>query len=274
MNGGYGSINNSTELNSMNYFYMRLSLADATTIHAPYAFTTQFGNKPELNVVKAVKLVSACVPNVSYNISASRGNSTFTYNDGVARTATIADGQYDSTSLITALTTAMNTASSPRTVTITLQQPANKYNIAISSGTISVGAISSSAQSLNASMGFIASATGANITASELPDLSGDTVIYIHSATFALNKTQISVNAGGNTTGQSQDVNMFAAIPVTVAFGAYQSYNSPNEHENLYHFPSSLNMSSVDLTFRNAQGGVARGMSLGMNPIVVLKCYY
>jgi hypothetical protein len=62
-------------------------------------------NDNDLHQIRHVSLKSAMVPNSEYNIHSA--NNVFNYDDGVARTVTLAVGQYTTTTLLSALNTAV-----------------------------------------------------------------------------------------------------------------------------------------------------------------------
>lgn len=156
-------------------------------------------NKPG----KAVKvaLTSATIPLTYYGINSS--NNTLVFNEGATQcVATIPAGQYSSTSVTSAIATAMNTASANViTYTVTLSTDTGKFTFSSNSGAITT-TINTTTSTCQVPLGLgYGTLSGFNIavklTAPNIANLIGPTEIHIRCSNFIgdLYETQVQAPA-------------------------------------------------------------------------------
>jgi len=192
----------------------------------PSDFQVNFGNDPRLDRITEVHLISASIPNVFPNVSAAKGNNTFTATGTIAGVISVVvpDGFWTTANLAAYLKTAIDLTIAPSTVAIAQDVNTQKLTFTITGAETITYLSLGSGSTLAPFVGILAdSAPLAVYTADAPPALNGETMFYIHSRELAENSTYLP------TVQNISDVNGFLSIPVNVPWGSYQTYQ-PTEN--------------------------------------------
>lgn len=239
------------------------------------AFQVNFGNDVKLTKTMEVHLLSAVIPNVNPNISAYRGNSTFTmtFAVGGTMTVTLPDGQYNITQVLDYLSTGFSAIMVNGPIVFSISPTTNlvTWNIPGGLNQAQITGLQASSPSLNWTLGFTQS-TGAfatTATAASIPNLTGDTIFYIHSAILGNNQTYLNSNSGN-----INDVNGWVAIPVTVPFGYSQTFEGSELDGRVVLGSVGKPTNQFDITIRTNGGLLLPPFPPNFEMILTLKLYY
>jgi hypothetical protein len=209
--------------------YIRISNQERTS-GTPSNFQVNLGNDTILDRCEQIQLISAVIPNVSYNVSAARGNNRFNllFLPNTDASFTVPDGQYTTADLVARLGLVL-----PPLGAFTVSQNAITGKITLNA-TVSPYVVGGSASfpntsGLNSYLGFTTpSPAGGTLlhTAEARPSLFGDTMFFIHSPELGANITYLDTLTTG---GQTNDVNGMFSIPVNVPYNAVQAYQAEAE---------------------------------------------
>ena len=163
-----------------------------------------------LQHVRSIRLKSAEMPVVFNPIRSPYSTFSYTYN-GTTYSATVADGNYSLTSLLSAAQTALNASGSGLTFTLTT----NSSNFTVLTATTAVTVVPTTTWDLARVFGFTSSATGTSITSASVYNLNSD--LYV--AVVFDNLTTSNLTSYPQRTFK---------LPVSVSFGTtyYYSENS------------------------------------------------
>ena len=234
-------------------------------------FKISFNNAPALQRVKSVIVKNVSIPNVGYNITdqtgigGQPGNNVFTYNiAGSPTSITLTPGFYDINQLITALTTDPNGVAVG--LAIVLNNITGKLEF---SSTTPIEYVPLTFNPMSRTLGIIDGSGGDVLTfnAEGLPDLTGDTELYIASET---------VSDGSNLVDAVlQAVPVVAVVPIRVPFGSVQHLEVNEAEVDEITYPSlgeGKNLQTMDIKVYNDKGQIVDLQ--GLEWVVVLKCFY
>ena len=209
--------------------YIRISNQERTS-GTPSNFQVNLGNDTILDRCEQIQLISAVIPNLGYNISASVGNNQFSilFLPNTTASFTVPDGQYTTAELLASI----NLIVPPLGTFVATQNP-NTGRITLTAS-VSPFVVSGSpsfpnTSGLNSYLGFTSTSPGAGSlvwTAETRPTLYGDTVFFVHSPELGANITYLDTLTTG---GQTNDVNGMFTIPVNVPYNAVQTYQAEAE---------------------------------------------
>ena len=253
--------------------YLRITNVERTS-GTPNNFLVTLGNDPILDRCVEIQVVSATIPNVGYNVSASKNNNTFTVTflpPSGGSSFTLPDGFYTTGDILTQLNAIV-----PFAGTFTAVQDPFNGKITLSSSVvpfvINGSSVFPNTASLNSYMGFTQPSNPAgslSVTAQGRPTLSGDTMFYVHSSDLAINATYIDVT---DSRGGTNDVNGFLSIPINVPYNTYQTYQ-PIERDRVTFGRYPKSVKNIQITLRSDFG---RLLTLTDNDVVtiVFKMFY
>jgi hypothetical protein len=188
-------------------------------------------SRPVFNV-KKVQVSEVLIPNVFYNITSS--NNTIIVDEGKgAQSSSITVGQYDITSLLSALKTALD-GNNVLSGIFTCSYSTVTYKVTISSTV----AFSITYGNLADNLGFTDSTGSASThTASRIFDISTTRQVYIQS----------NILTSAELNGKRQ--NILCKVPLNTSFGAIITYK--NESENSIVLDNPQDISSLDFKLIN-----------------------
>lgn len=206
------------------------------------------------NVVGVV--ISDCIiPNCFYNIrdGTSGANSgivnnvlTLSENGGPNLLVTLPGGQYNTTTLIAALTPLINAVLTVGNTVTIVQDPITQL-LTFTFTTLPVQIISNTKVSLATVLGFFSSSTSSLVdTAQFLPDLSGLNNVFIYSEEVA------DVNGIDGMTGLQPNLELVSFTNVPFGAFAYKQNNDTNLAKILFDQPRNLNR--ISITLKDAYG--------------------
>lgn len=182
---------------------------------------------------------------------------------GVSIPVVIPIAQYTATELKTALQTAINAVITPDSVVVALTTD-NKYEFTFTGDTYGFLTAGSTAGSR---VGFLDDiADGAVVTMPLLPNLIGETELYVHSRTVA----------SGNMTEPSGTFNVVDMLDLNVAYGstAYSQFDDAEQHTLRYlPYESERSFRRIDVRLRNREGNLLT-LPDNFHFNMILKVYY
>jgi hypothetical protein len=230
-------------------------------------FTCSFSNTILQNV-RAVALKQLTFRHLINNLNAGN-NTLYIYSglgvgidigDGTGYEANldivlIPEGQYNATELATVLTSTLNTQLAPNVFSVVLN---SDDNYEISSSTTFIAILRHPENTLGRLMGFSEdlNITSVLLESQDLPQLSIPE-LYIHSS---LSKSHC-IDAKGYLSDQ------LTVIPITIAYGGVQSYNSPDIHSDLVVYKTKQDITSITITLKDSRGYI---LDLGNQEINLL----
>ena len=261
------------QLEDTNRFkYYRVQSSEA--VSGPnYNFNMLFGNDVRMDQVIAVGLDKVVVMNGMPNVSATKGNTVFSFIGSTigAQSIVIAGGYYTTATLMSALQTQLNAILSGVGTTYTLTQNAitNLITFTRTAGAETLRFLPAPANAMASTLGIITGSVGfvANYTTECIPDLTGEKVIYLHSAEIAPNLTYIGTN------GQVSDVNGAFTIPVNVPIGQYQTYDG-KDSDRIVMGRHGRPIRGFNFTLRGYGGRILSDMPANASVVIVLKLFY
>lgn len=207
-----------------------------------------------LTGLKAIKLLSANIPSGFYNINSSNNN--LYISDGTLRTITLSPGNYSSTTIVSALTTALNSSGSPFVFTVTYSQITMKLNIS-----------ATGAFTILSGINPIADILGFNVP-------TASNTIQIASTILELNTVPYLFIEMSNVTNNIRCANNldYAAfvIPVTVNGGSINNFT-----QNSYFTQAEIttnNISSFDIRIKT-RGNLVVDLN-GAELNLIFQCLY
>lgn len=232
----------------------------------PYNFSVLFGNDSRFDRVTECHLISASIPNVMNNISADLGNNIFTANASIAGPINVlfVDGYYNTNQVIARLESEINLIIAPSTISIT-QNPITKKLV--------FSVIGESIQYDNTGLNFTLGITEnipavASVSAQALPNLTGNTMIYIHSRDLGQNVTYLSGN------GEVNDVNGAFVIPVNVPYGVHQTYEGNENLDRQVYGNAGRSIKGLQIVLRGNNGRLLTELSDNFESVITLKLLY
>jgi len=233
-------------------------------------------NETSLHGIRSVWVQSVSVPNVFYNIDTH--NNEFRFNYGVsAHQITVPPGFYTIADLIANLETQIDLSIAPDTVTIVLDNITKKLTLTFTNPTAQIFSTDTQpiASTLAPFLGFtVTTAAALSVaTADEMPNLSGEEMIFLHSKDINGGNTTISTAGKNGSASTNRNISTFCSIPVKVPFLnviSYESVGSDIDHINL---EGARDMANISIKLRSSDG---RLLHLGDNHelIIVLKVFY
>jgi hypothetical protein len=219
---------------------LKLSSRDANVnlSNIPNSYTFSSGDR-DLHQIRHVSLKSVEIPNTQYNVNAN--NNVFRWDDGVARSVTVPEGQYTVTTLLAALNPLVVAITPGFVITevtltrkIQFDSPVNPITIQ-SEATDPLNTLATELGATSDSpVGFVA------WTSPSVYALTGLKHIYISSSTLSNQTALIS--------GSDQKTNIFAELPISVPFGAVQTKDIQEElNLDISDFHSFKNISTIDI---------------------------
>ena len=254
------------------YKFIRVSNQERST-GTPSAFSVNLGNDPVLDRCVMLEPVSVSIPNLSYIISAAKGNNRFhiLFLPATDASFTVPDGNYSTANLIALINLIV-----PPSGTLVASQNAATGLITITATTSPFVLLGSSTfpntSGMNSYLGFTSpSPPGGTLvwTADSIPSLQGDTVFYLHSPTLSLNMTYLDTFA---SQGQLFDVNSFLMIPISVPHGTYQTYEG-QEHDKIVFGRKGRSIRNFDIVLR-ANHGRLLDLTENQEFVITFKMFY
>ena len=234
--------------------------------NSPTNFLYSIGSSVE---IRELAIKSICIPNTSYNINDTNNKFTF-IQSSTPRTITIPVGQYNTSTLITALTTLIKGTdagftltqdpltykltynfSSPTQIYVSPQQALPIYfgfNIYLNANAITYPTIAAS-----------------KIVAPSLPNLTGIKNYYIASRTLAMGTNCLLYNGVKNLA-------VIASIPNDVPFGSVNFYTPTDILLDLKQYSSKQNIQTFDIVVLDSNFNIVD--LNGADIELVFKLYY
>ena len=248
------------------YRFFRISSNERTT-GTPSNFTVSFGNDPRLDRITEVHVIAASIPNVFPNISAAKGNSTFTATATIAGPVSfvVPDGFWTTANLMTYIQAQINAIIAPSTIAVTQDANTQKITFTITGAETMIFGQGTIAQAL----GILSPSAPLGVyTADVTPNLTGETVFYIHSSELAQNSTYLNQEGG-----RIIDVNGFLTIPVTVPWKAHQFYQPTENLDRAVYGRSGKSLRGLNITLRG-NGGRLLNLPENYEMVIVVKAMF
>jgi hypothetical protein len=184
-----------------------------------------------LNNIAAIKVLQAEIPFSYYVVNSFNNTFSLTEPAGTA-TVTIPVGNYNSSTMATALATALTTTSaglSGRTYTVSYSQLVEKFTITASVGDFSLTFGASNETNPRQILGFpsgVSTSSGSVLTASFTSQLTGPNYVYLNSSQLgSITPTELPQNAVNLSQGLKGP--QIARIPIQCNAGDVSFYNDP-----------------------------------------------
>jgi hypothetical protein len=229
-------------------------------------FTVLFGNDSRFDRVTECHLISASIPNIMNNISADIGNNVFTANASIAGPISVVfvDGYYNTNEVIARLESEINLIIAPSTISITQNAFTNKLVFSVTGE-----AIQYDNTGLNFTLGITENIPAvASVSAQSLPNLTGTTMIYIHSRDIAQNVTYLGSDGAVN------DVNGAFSIPVNVPYGVHQSYSGNENLDRQVYGNAGRSIKGLQIVLRGNGGRELTELNDNFESVITLKLMY
>ena len=210
----------------------------------PFNFISQ---DTDLGQVHRVHLKSCIVPNTEYNVNNKTSGVGIIAADMLA-VAPVPVGQYTLTNYLVALKVVLDVAAAPNTFTITQNPLTRKLTFTKSAGA-SFSITKESPFSRLVGQHNLITSVGLTLTTESIPDLSGMRIVLFES--YTLGRAQIS---GGDTTAESQKINILGALPMTEKFGELLKYESDESTLNSTYFAGYKNISNFNVRLSDSDG--------------------
>jgi hypothetical protein len=227
---------------------LRISSKDRSVESASKYSIVYKTNDNDLHQIKKVVLKSAVIPNTQYNINSNNNRFLFSTSAHfpIFLIAVVPVGQYTTSTLMSALQSAMNAMLSSASITITQDALTQKITFALNSGTLH---IVGEGNPMAPALGIHEHAAGSQIyTADGLPNLTGLTHIYISSQTLSNHTSMI--------TNEKLKRNVFCDLTVRVPFGQYQMTDEDSRSLDFSIFHSHKNISTIDIQLMDEYNNV------------------
>ena len=243
--------------------YLRISSKEISAQYMPYNFTFNIGNDARIDRCMYIQPISCIFPNLGENISSTLSNNTFNLIcNGIVRTVTIPNGYYNSSELMAYIQSAINAYVGAGFLTITMS---NHRFLWTSTGII---ALTYANNPMASTLGFTQNIGSVSTFISpNVPNLTGSTVLYIHSNTVSNNATYI--NSSNNNVN---DTNGLLTIPINCAYGGQQIYNF-NETQKFVMGSSGTPVRQIVFTLRTNGGRLYTELTPNQEFILVLKIF-
>lgn len=178
------------------------------------------------------ELVSVSMPNSFYVVNDTNNKIYFT-DDSTARTATLTNGYYSTSTLPTEIKSAMETANSSfQTYTVSYSSSTSKFTVS-AAGNFTFDFASNTSNSARKLLGMNATDDSAatSHTSDNIVDLSGPRIVCIQ------------LNMAGDTLRNSQDdLYCDLYVPMDVDFGEFKYYKPNNEEKQIVRFNLTSNI--------------------------------
>ena len=253
-------------MNSSRYRIVRIN-SDTRTSGTPTNFTIQF-NDNDLQNVSYYTVKSATFPNLFPNVDGRNDTNQFTWfstAQGGNFTVTVPVAQYTELELRNTLATLMTAAMAglPGAPVITIDLVDGKFQFTSSIDTIQLLSVASGNL-----MGDITGITedsvvGNQVSAAHPPALQGEQMVFIHSR---------QLNNSRAVLGNGRNVSSFCEVPITVPYGAIQTYVMMEDDSNVI-FSGSINQASLNIRVRSPDGTLLE-LPPNQRLIVTLKAWY
>ena len=194
-------------------------------------------NDSDLHGINRIHLKTSIIPNTQYNIN-TKNNRLVIVSGDMLEVPALPVGQYNITTYIAALTTALNIAAVPNTFAVTVDNLTHKLILTKSGG----AEFTIAERSLNPMYVVIGqndekTSTGLILQLDNIYNLSGLRHVYIES--FTLGKSLL--------TGSVKKYSVIADIPITVPFGYFQSDTFSEETLNVVYYRGYKNVSNFSI---------------------------
>jgi len=247
---------------------------DASESNTNSDFIVNLKERYNTQNIARVLVKSIQVPNVFYNVrsgsgapgSGTQNNTLLIQENGQPdATATIPEGQYTTTTLLTALDTAINAQLVGGTVATTQNALTQKLTFTFTSTTAKIYSNADGSTAADLIGIGTSSAIAASVVADSLPNLSGVNKVFVHSQDVALSHA---------IDGDSGLISAMDSLSFhNVAFGAMGYMQNPDAELALIDYSSkSINLSRIRIVLRDNLGAK---LDIGTSKmIVVLKVFY
>ena len=218
-------------------------------------------NNPNISQIHSLALKSCSIPNTQYNITAV--NNIFTFSTlGVPASITLEIGNYTIAGLINALVADAVAVAVGMAIVVDTVTGKLEFTFTTASRLLSFAEGNIMATVTGILTGSLADVLLFQV--SGLPSLVGLSNIYISCNELSGGDYMIDAALG--------QLNIFAHIPVTVAFGNIQHYLTSDQESDMLDFPSDRNLDSLTIILYNDRGEV---LNLeGLEWQMILKVYF
>lgn len=216
-------------------------------------FVVYLKEKVKTQDVKHVVIKDCTVPNVFYNVRSSYGevNNTFVFQESgeAVMVATIAEGQYTTSTLMTTLETAMNALLVVASVTIAQDPITQLITWTFVGDTVNIfGQSTGNPLGEVVGVGDADSGAVAAFTAPFLPDLAGIQNTFIQSSEIA---------PAQGIDGDFGAINIAEQVSLSdTPFSGYAYRKNDDEILNLIDYPSTRNLNRIDITLVDSKGNI------------------
>lgn len=244
------------DLSKYEYVEVYLDSLDGIQTEASYLTTdwpTFYINRPLMNIV-AMKVLQAEIPFSYYVVN--NDNNTFILSETGSTVVTLPVGNYNASTLCTALETALTTASTflgSRTYTVTYSNTTQKLTVAASTGTFSLifGSNNDSGQyNPRLVLGFgpgSNNSSGSVLTAPYTAQISGPNYVYLNCTQIGgITDTYLPQNSVNLQSGQKGP--QIARIPIECNPGDVSYYDDPVP-EKWFNMENLRQIQNLDLYF-------------------------
>jgi len=229
--------------------YIRISSEDKTAQSASNSdFQVFLEDKNSTQNIQTLTPIQVYCPNIFYNIRSSYGvvNNVLSFqeNGQAVINVPIAEGQYTSSQLITAIETAVNAVATATVLAITLDPITAKFTFTFTGAT---AILFFPASSIAEAIGLTQTTADQNIhVMDEILNLNGITAVYIHSK---------QINAGGFIDGNHGSIACFTWLSLSeTPFGGVASREISEASLNTITYQGKKNLSLISIVLRDSEG--------------------
>ena len=244
---------------------IQINSDDRTSGSSSAQFSVNLGNDSKVNSVRAMAVKEIHFVNSFYNIEYY--NNTFYYDTGAGEQSFVLPrGQYNLSTLISAITAKLATAMITATITLDALTQRLVWNVNVPMAFYQYRS-NGEVNPLHDVLGIFGESSGlvTNYTSTGIPDLCGVKSVYIISPELA---------SGSCITSQTKTKSVLAVVPVEAGFGeVVYSKNSDNESDvHVYDTALQNNLSSIRIEMQDEFGNllVPNGHQIDM----LLKIFY
>lgn len=243
---------------------MRINSKERDTILSASSsnMTIKFdANNPTISQIHSIAFKTCSIPNTVNNVDTTNNSFTFS-TGGVPSTIPLLAGNYTMITLINALVTSAQAIVVG--MGITIDQPTGRleFTFTTPSRLLSTADGNLLATTLGIKNGSLIDVPV--FLVENLPNLIGLENVYISCNELSGGDYMIDANLG--------QLNVFAHVPISVAFGTIQHYISPDQESDLILFPADRNLDQMTIKLYDDRGKIINLQGLEWQ--MILKVYY
>lgn len=223
-------------------------------------FTVTLGNGPDTRECVKMSVLNVALLHEFYNVGLFGDDNKLRITVGVTNhDIVVPAGWYNVVNIASTLTTLINAAITPQTVTIVQNPTTYKFTFTFST-TVTISYDNST---LRQQIGLYDNMTGSTLTMARIPNLAGIQRIFINSRKIASNNLI-------KTTGEQ--ISTLLVVPVTSPFGSMINYEVKDLNaSSITHMYNPKNVSVIDFTITDDNG---RALPMSFPLLMTIRCYH